>query len=519
MSAKSILEADGKAILNYHLTRAPVIKPSPLPASTTHNPPSRLASLHFPEDANVADILNQAEVTYPWLLQADAKFVAKPDQLIKRRGKSGLLALNKTWPEAKAWVAERAGTEQQVEHTAGVLRQFLVEPFVPHPQDTEYYININSVRDSNIQGKTWKRSRYKNTREGNWTEYARALRQLGDWILFTHEGGVDVGDVDAKAEKLLIPVDLAEYPSNEEIAATLLKKVPQGVHNVLVDFITRLYAVYVDCQFTYLEINPLVVIPNEDKTSAAVHFLDLAAKLDQTADFECGVKWAIARSPAALGLTNVASADGKINIDAGPPMEFPAPFGRELTKEEAYIADLDAKTGASLKLTVLNAKGRIWTLVAGGGASVVYADAIASAGFADELANYGEYSGAPTESQTYHYARTVLDLLLRAPQNKDGKVLFIGGGIANFTNVASTFKGVIRALRDFAPKLVEHNVAIWVRRAGPNYQEGLKNMKAATMELGLNAKIFGPEMHVSGIVPLALVPGKWEESKAQEFQA
>lgn len=147
MSAKSILEADGKAILNYHLTRAPVIKPSPLPASTTHNPPTRLASLHFAEDANVGDILNQAEVTYPWLLQPGAKFVAKPDQLIKRRGKSGLLCLNKTWPEAKAWVAERAGKEQQVEHVSGVLRQFLVEPFVPHPQDTEYYININSVRD------------------------------------------------------------------------------------------------------------------------------------------------------------------------------------------------------------------------------------------------------------------------------------------------------------------------------------------------------------------------------------
>jgi ATP citrate (pro-S)-lyase len=139
----------------------------------------------------------------------------------------------------------------------------------------------------------------------------------------------------------LIPVDLAEYPSNEEIAAALLKKVPKGVHNVLVDFISRLYAVYVDCQFTYLEINPLVVIPNEDATSADVHFLDLAAKLDQTADFECGVKWAIARSPAALGLTAIANGD-KVNIDAGPPMEFPAPFGRELTKEEAYIAEMDA---------------------------------------------------------------------------------------------------------------------------------------------------------------------------------
>ncbi|EAQ84021.1 hypothetical protein CHGG_10425 [Chaetomium globosum CBS 148.51] len=482
MSAKSITEADGKAIINYHLTRAPVIKPSTLPPPTKHNAPPRLASLHFPEDKDINAVLDQAEITYPWLLHQGAKFVAKPDQLIKRRGKSGLLALNKTWPEAKAWVAERAGKVQKVEHTEGVLRQFLVEPFVPHPDGTEYYIN-------------------------------------GDWILFTHEGGVDVGDVDAKAEKLLIPVDLTQYPSNEEIASTLLSKVPKGVHNVLVDFITRLYAVYVDCQFTYLEINPLVVIPNEDATSASVHFLDLAAKLDQTADFECGVKWAIARSPAALGITAPTSSNGTVNIDAGPPIEFPAPFGRELTKEEAYIAELDAKTGASLKLTVLNPNGRIWTLVAGGGASVVYADAIASAGFADELANYGEYSGAPTESQTYHYARTVLDLMLRAPMNSKGKVLFIGGGIANFTNVASTFKGVIKALREYANTLNEHNVQIWVRRAGPNYQEGLKNMKAATQELGLNAKIFGPEMHVSGIVPLALIPGKWEESKAEEFKA
>ena len=147
MSAKSILEADGKAILNYHLTRAPVIKPSPLKASGTHNPPSKLASLYFPEDEAVRTILDQAEISYPWLLAPGAKFVAKPDQLIKRRGKSGLLALNKTWPEAKAWIEARAGTEQKVETVTGYLRQFLVEPFVPHPAETEYYININSVRD------------------------------------------------------------------------------------------------------------------------------------------------------------------------------------------------------------------------------------------------------------------------------------------------------------------------------------------------------------------------------------
>ena len=499
MSAKSILEADGKAIVNYHLTRAPVIKPTPLPPSSTHNPPPRLASIYFPEDAAVKDVLDQAEITYPWLLTPHAKFVAKPDQLIKRRGKSGLLGLNKTWAEAREWVEARAGKPVQVETVTGVLRQFLVEPFVPHPSGTEYYINIHSVRE--VCHLFFFHLLLPSTNTSSPSQ--------GDWILFTHEGGVDVGDVDAKAEKLLIPVKLEAFPSNAEIAAALLKKVPSGVHNVLVDFISRLYAVYVACQFTYLEINPLVVIPNADATSAEVHFLDLAAKLDQTAEFECGTKWAVARSPAALGLTaSLRANDGPISIDAGPPMEFPAPFGRELSKEENFISELDAKTGASLKLTVLNAQGRVWTLVAGGGASVVYADAIASAGFVSELANYGEYSGAPTETQTYNYARTVLDLMLRAPTHPDGKVLFIGGGIANFTNVASTFKGVIRALRTIAPTLKEHKVQIWVRRAGPNYQEGLKNIKSVGEELGLDMHVYGPEMHVSGIVPLALLGKK-----------
>ena len=147
MSAKAIFEADGKAILSYHLTRAPVIKPTPLPKSATHNPPPKLASLYFAADADINGVLDQAEATYPWLLTPGSKFVAKPDQLIKRRGKSGLLSLNKPWSEARTWIEARAGKAQKVETVDGVLRHFLVEPFVPHEQDTEYYININSVRE------------------------------------------------------------------------------------------------------------------------------------------------------------------------------------------------------------------------------------------------------------------------------------------------------------------------------------------------------------------------------------
>ncbi|KAI8365272.1 ATP citrate lyase isoform 2 [Radiomyces spectabilis] len=477
MSAKPIREYDGKLLLAYHLLRSPYLgkEQSPslfTPAATKLAQVNVNTSLLHDEPAFKAALkqqLDALEQTHPWLLTD--KLVAKPDQLIKRRGKHGLLTLNKTWPEARQWIEERAGKDIQIERTTGVLKTFLVEPFAPHPQNTEYYICINSVRE-------------------------------GDYILFTHEGGIDIGDVDAKALKLLIKVN-EDIPTPEVIKSTLLKDVPEFKQDVLVDFITRLYSLYVDLHFTYLEINPLVVTDPSEGQTPQVMYLDLAAKLDQTAEFEAGPKWAVARAPQHIGIAGAAS--NQQNIDQGPPMEFPAPFGRELTREEAYIQELDGKTGASLKLTILNREGRVWTMVAGGGASVVYSDAIAALGFADELANYGEYSGAPTETQTYEYAKTILDLMTRGDAHPQGKILFIGGGIANFTNVATTFKGIIRALTEFKQSLINHKVRIFIRRGGPNYQEGLRAMRQLGETLGVEIQVFGPETHITEIVPLALV--------------
>ena len=50
---------------------------------------------------------------------------AKPDQLIKRRGKAGLLALNKTWDEAKLWITQRAGKPQKVGLVPSVAPHYL----------------------------------------------------------------------------------------------------------------------------------------------------------------------------------------------------------------------------------------------------------------------------------------------------------------------------------------------------------------------------------------------------------
>jgi len=384
--------------------------------------------------------LKKLPTQYKWLTKD--KLVVKPDQLIKRRGKSKLLLLDAGWPQAEQWIKERMGKPITVGTVTGVLDHFIVEPYIPHNQQDEYYLAIVSKRD-------------------------------GDEILFHHEGGINVGDIDAKAVRLFVPI--GTLPKASEIEAQLLKKVPRERQSLIAGFIEGMFKFYADLNYTYLEVNPFVV------TGKTIIPLDLAAKLDDTAEFVSGRKW------------------GGIS--------FPSPFGRQLTPEEAYIQDLDSKTGASLKLTVLNTDGRVWTMVAGGGASVIYADTITDLGFMSEMANYGEYSGDPNEEFTYLYAKTILDLMTRK-KNPKGKFLLIGGGIANFTDVANTFKGIVRALREYKTKLQENKVKIYVRRGGPNYKEGLRIMRELGTELGVPIEVYGPETHMTKIVTMALKGGK-----------
>ena len=84
--------------------------------------------------------LNALTREYPWL--ESTKVVVKPDQLIKRRGKNGLLRLNAGWNEAREWITEKMGNEITIDGGTGLLDHFIVEPYGKHDQDDEYYVTF-----------------------------------------------------------------------------------------------------------------------------------------------------------------------------------------------------------------------------------------------------------------------------------------------------------------------------------------------------------------------------------------
>ncbi|NLX38665.1 MAG: ATPase [Methanothrix sp.] len=299
-----------------------------------------------------------------------------------------------------------------------------------------------------------------------------AIKSEGDRdvIYFSTRGGVEIeANWDSVTE---ISVEVLARPEELHLGERLPAELGEG-RKMVGRFVEGLYRLYRDLGFAYLEINPFVIADGK------IVPLDLVARLDDAEAFWQRRSWR--------------------------GIEFPEPFGRALTREEAYVKEIDSRTGASLKLTILNPRGRVWTMVAGGGASVIYADTICDLGFAGELANYGEYSGDPSTEDTYDYTKTILDLLTRE-KDLEGrpKCLLIGGGIANFTDVAKTFKGVVMALEDYKERLRETGVEIYVRRGGPNYEEGLWIMRKLGERLGVPIHVYGPETHMTRIVSMAL---------------
>jgi ATP-citrate lyase beta-subunit len=250
-------------------------------------------------------------------------------------------------------------------------------------------------------------------------------------------------------------IEVEEHPESVQ-QFLYIPEVNELTHDtpLTLKFISHVVSVMNKQHFGFVEINPLVI---ENGTFV---LLDAAVLADDAGEY----------------FVDGWSEDDV--VDAG-----------ESTPQEKAVKVMDDNSPAALKLKVLHQNGSIWTLFSGGGASITIADEIQAAGLGKQLGNYGEYSGNPTGEETYLYTKEVLSLLLQSSASK--KVLIIAGGVANFTDVKKTFAGLIKALDEVASSLQSQGVKVFVRRGGPNEEEGLAHMKKFLADNHLLGSIYG----------------------------
>ncbi len=293
------------------------------------------------------------------------------------------------------------------------------------------------------------------------SEYYLAIERVreGKRVHYSTLGGIDIEE----NKNSITTAILTDYAQYEDIAGTL---------QIPVETLESIITAFDNYYFSFLEINPLVTVGDK------YFFLDAAVEVDSEASFFVEGAW------------------GKNDFREG---------GRvQKSEEEKAIEELKETTPAALSFQLINPNGSIFVLLSGGGASLVTADEIYQKGKGKELANYGEYSGSPTEEETYLYVKQILSTLLRSTSHN--KSIIISGGVANFTDVRITFKGIIKALGEVAEKLRSQNVKIFVRRGGPHQEEGLSMMKDFLEKEGLLGEIHGPELVLTDIVEPAI---KW----------
>ncbi len=277
-------------------------------------------------------------------------------------------------------------------------------------------------------------------------------------ILFTKSGGIHLDNPEAECIRYLQPLDY------------FVDDILSGLEHELIQFIKHIYMLYLKYHFTFLECNPFVF----DLSKKQYIPLDITGTIDSDSIYL------------------FSKEDREI-------IEMDYIHEQSLSPAEEAIKALDERTGGSLKFTLLNPSGTVWTLVAGGGASVVYTDAIVNRGYKGYLANYGEYSGDPQEELVEAYCDQIFKCMAAVSSHK---TLFIGGAIANFTDIYSTFSGIIKSIHKHYLVLKDTNV--YIRRGGPNCKKALIEMKKVLDSYGIYNEVYDQTTNITKIVELAL---------------
>jgi citryl-CoA synthetase large subunit len=258
-------------------------------------------------------------------------------------------------------------------------------------------------------------------------------------ILYSREGGMDIEEV--SAEKIVrAPLDIRV----SEVLSPLLPKS---------DIFQKIWNCFLAEDTRQIEINPLIITTDGRYVAA-----DAKIALDEDA-FYRHEEWSQLEPRTMMGRLPTEREVAVKKIDEG----------------EGYYRGTAGK--------YIEMDGDIAILFSGGGASIANMDALIKAGL--KPANYTEYSGNPPREKVRELAKIVL--------SKPGlRGLWIAGGVANFTNIAETFHGIVDALDEIKP-----NYPIVIRRAGPFEEEGMRLMKSCAERNGLMMHFFGKETSMS----------------------
>lgn len=270
-------------------------------------------------------------------------------------------------------------------------------------------------------------------------------------LVFSKNGGVNIED---QTDTLQI-IDIDDSTNWSLVADKT------GINE---KWLRKIIQAFKDNYFTLLEINPYILKENQ------LQLLDVAVEVDDAAS---------------------------LLVEAWHETDLRQP-PRQLSREEENIAELNETSPASFSFQIMNPNGSLFILLSGGGASVTICDEVYSAGCGEKLANYGEYSGNPTEQETYIYTSAVLRTLLQSKAPK--RALLIGGAVANFTDISKTFAGVTKAIEEYGEKLKEQGVRVVVRRGGPNQEKGLNDIRRVLDKYNLNAAVYDPSVTIDTTV-------------------
>lgn len=293
-------------------------------------------------------------------------------------------------------------------------------------------------------------------------EYYISFSALRDYdrVNFSYEGWVEVDENWHKVSSIQVSV-------LEELSDTQLQDIWISDSKIR-KTILSLWKYYKTFGFVYLEVNPFCF---HEKTWKLV-LLDMVAKIDDQEFFKQKENW--------------------------NNLEIPNTFGFKENEREKYISKLDQETWASLKFKVLNPEGKIWTLLAWGGWSLVITDSLGFMWLADEIWNYGELSGNPNKDFTKAYTRTLVEQML---ENKVvWKYLIIAWAIANFTDITITFTGIIDILEEKQEELIEQKIQILIRRWGINETKGLELIQSACKRLHIPCRVANSTEYMTDIL-------------------